>query len=258
MDYIINRYLNTAKLFNYSLPGISQEQLVQKVKDNLANHTDVTLKTYGSNAGNLDKISGYFIFLAYGLICILLLSISSIMTAFNQDDLKRRIFSSPLHPVSFNLQLFLGHVVLAAIVWVSGILLGLLTCGTAVIGPNYALMCLNALCLVIAILCLSSLISRFVDNYAALNGITNVLALGMSFLSGVFIPQSLLSPSVLDAARFLPTYWYVKAVNDISNLSVFSIANLLPIIYSMLIVLGFGAAFFSVSLVLGKRKNTFG
>lgn len=40
------------------------------------------------------------------------------------------------------------------------------------------------------------------------NGLANVIALGMSFICGVFIPDTMLSASVKQVARFLPVYWY--------------------------------------------------
>lgn len=48
------------------------------------------------------------------------------------------------------------------------------------------------------------------------NAIVNTVSLGSSFLCGVFVQQELLGETVPSIARFLPAYWYVKAV-DISG-----------------------------------------
>ena len=45
--------------------------------------------------------------------------------------------------------------------------------------------------------------------------VSNVLGLGMAFLCGIFVSQSLLGENILMAAKFLPAYWYVKANNSI-------------------------------------------
>jgi ABC-2 type transport system permease protein len=39
----------------------------------------------------------------------------------------------------------------------------------------------------------------------------NVLTLGMSFISGVFVPQAILGKTVLTIAQFTPVFWFVKA-----------------------------------------------
>lgn len=255
MDYMVNRYLNAVKLYKSSIPNLSDEQLIQRVKDNLAEKADVTLESYGARAGKLDIITRYFEMLAYFFLCVLMLSISSVMMAFNKKDLMMRTMSSPLRPVSMSIQLFLGHVFLTLIVLAASIALGLVLCGTKVIGTNFALMCLNALCFAMVGLSLSFFVGHFVKSYGALNGIVNAATLGMCFISGIFVPQKLLADSVLAAAHFTPTFWYVKAMEDIKGLVNFNMNNLQPIILAMLIELGFAAAFFSLSLAFGRRRK---
>ena len=43
--------------------------------------------------------------------------------------------------------------------------------------------------------------------------VANIVSLGMSFLCGIFVPQSILGDGIVSASKFLPAYWYVKA-ND--------------------------------------------
>lgn len=255
MDYMVNRYLNTVKLYKNSLPGLTQEQLMQRVKDNLSVKADTTLESYGAKASRLDTITRYFQFLAYFFLCVLMLGVSSIMMAFNKKDLMMRNMSSPLRPLSMNIQLFLGHVFLTLIVLACSIALGLALCGTTVIGSNFALMCVNALCFALVALSISFFIGHFAISQGALSGIVNAVALGMSFISGVFVPQQLLAGSVLAAAHYTPAFWYVKAMEDIKGLVNFSMGNLQPVIISMLIELGFAAAFFVLSLATGKRRK---
>jgi ABC-2 type transport system permease protein len=88
----------------------------------------------------------------------------------------------------------------------ANILLSLVLCGTDVISPNFVLMCANSLCFAISALSLSFLIGGMVSTRGAQNAIANVLSLGMSFTSGVFVPQQYLSSSLLNVAHFLPSY----------------------------------------------------
>lgn len=258
MDNMVNRYLNTVRLFQKSLPGLTQEQLITHVKSNLSQQADVTLNTYGTQASSLTTISNYFIYLVYAFFSILFLCVSSIMIVFNDEDRSKRMICSPLHPESMKAQVFLGHILLTVFICACGIALGILTCGLSVIGSSFALMCVNALILAFTVLSISFFCSEFIKNYGALNFIANVLALGTCFVSGVFIPQALLSSSLLSVARFTPSYWYVKAITDITNISVINFTTVRPILYSILIELGFAVAFTAMSFAVGKRKNRFG
>ncbi|MFT9057505.1 MAG: hypothetical protein ABF449_13035, partial [Ethanoligenens sp.] len=70
-----------------------------------------------------------------------------------------------------------------------------------------------------------------------------------------FIPQDMLSSSVLNAAHFLPAYWYVRAVDTIDSLSVFTVSSVTPIIQDVLIQVAFAVAFCAISLLLYRQKQ---
>ena len=65
-----------------------------------------------------------------------------------------------------------------------------------------------------------------------------------------------MSPAVLKAAQFLPTYWYVHANNDINALSALDGAHIWPILSQMGIQLAFAVALFCLALLLSKRRRT--
>ena len=83
----------------------------------------------------------------------------------------------------------------------------------------------------------------------------NVISLGCCFISGVFVPQEYLGDTVLSIAKFNPTYWYVKANDEISVLVNYNKENLMPIFISMLIVFGFAIAIYALTLVIIKQKR---
>ncbi len=88
-------------------------------------------------------------------------------------------------------------------------------------------------------------------------GAINVITLGMTFLCGVFVPQSIMSKSVLSFGRFLPTYWFIRANDAIGGeISSFTADSLRPIYGSILIQLGgFAVAIFSVTLLLSRERR---
>ena len=256
INLAINRYLSTARLYNKNLPGISQAQLVKYVSNSVSQKTEVTTKTYSTKAGGLDSAYYFFTYLAYITIIIIFMGISSIMMSFNNTELKRRNLVSPMKPSNMSLQIFCGHFIFMLAVCLCGIALSLALYGIGIIGTEFALMCLNLFVFSLVCLSISFLIGNSVKNRGAQNGICNVLSLTFAFVGGIFVPQSMLSSSMLAVAHFTPVFWYVKAINDISNLSTFTRSNLMPITNAMLIQLGFAAAIFAVAMAITRQKKT--
>jgi ABC-2 type transport system permease protein len=95
------------------------------------------------------------------------------------------------------------------------------------------------------------LISSFNPSENVVSMITQCVGLGMCFLCGVFVPQSMLSEGVLKAARFLPAYWYEKA-NDI--LSGAQSGTMDDVWMSILIEVGFLVAIALITVLVSKQK----
>lgn len=254
-DLAIQRYLSTAQLYEKGMPGQSQAELVKNVQNSIAKETPVTTKSYGSNVSLMAGASSYFGYLAYVFIIIIFMGISSISMSFSDTEITKRNRVSPVRSSAMGLQLFVGHILFALVVFVCGLILSLFILGTDVIGTGYYFLCLNLLCFTVVCVAIGFLISSFVHNHGAQNGIANVLSLGLAFVGGIFIPQSLLSPTMLSIARFTPSFWYVKAANEIGTLSSFNAGTLVPVFASMGIELGFAAALFAVSMALLRQKK---
>ena len=95
----------------------------------------------------------------------------------------------------------------------------------------------------------------FVKSQGALAGAINAIALGLSFLGGVFVPQMVMSKAVLAVAKFLPSYWYIKANDAIGLLGVPSAEKLAPIYQALYIQIGFAVAIFSASLLFLREQK---
>lgn len=83
---------------------------------------------------------------------------------------------------------------------------------------------------------------------------SNTFSLGFSFISGCFVPASMLSPAVLKIAAFTPTYWYVKANDTLQDAGKIGNAELKKVMLYFVIELLFSAAILSVGLVGRKKK----
>ena len=255
VDMAINKYFNIARVYVNNIPGITAENLVKEVAIGASFETAVQLKSFGHKKQNNDLAVASFNYLAYSLFSMLILGVSSISMVFNNKNLKRRNLCSPMKNKSFNLQLIMGNLVFAFACYGFMVGFGFILNIKNMMSYNGLLLCINALVFTIAALSISYLVGLLVKNRNAQSAIANVLALGFSFTSGVFIPQELLSDKALAIASFTPTFWYVKANNVIGTLSNFSFDNLSPIFTYMLIELGFAMAIFSVALVVSKQNR---
>ena len=254
LDLLINKYFNTAALYIKNVPGITQAQVVKNVQKDLTVAASVELNTFNKSSDS-NNLSYYFLIFAYSVLAILLMGITTIMMAFNQRDLSNRNNCSPLSTLNFNFQLVLGNATFAFAVWAILCAFTFLMYGHIVFNPGIVLLCVNALVFTIVSLSLAFLVGKFIKSNGAQAAITNVLSLGISFISGVFVEQALLGKTVLTIASFTPGYWYVKAVNDIQNMVSYSAQNITPVIYSILIQLGFAAAFLIIAMVVSKQKR---
>ncbi len=254
-DILVNKYFNTARLYISSYKGITQEELVKQVAKDLAIETDVGMKTNEGGVRGTSPVEYFYNYMAYVLISILVLGVSSIMLVFNDTKLRRRNLCSPITNTSMNLQILLGNVVFSVVCWALLIIVGFILYGESMFSVNTIYFCLNSLVLTMTILSMSFLIGVLIKSRNAQSGISNVLSLGLCFLSGVFVPQEFLGENVLAIARFTPTYWYIKANKAIGDLTNYSFEHLTPILQFMLIELGFAAALISITLVMSKRKQ---
>ena len=84
--------------------------------------------------------------------------------------------------------------------------------------------------------------------------ISNVLGLGLSFLGGIFVPLEYMSSGVVAFARFLPTYWYVKA-NQIIDSYTGTSAQISTYLSYIGIEFIFALAIFSAALAASKVRK---
>jgi ABC-2 type transport system permease protein len=255
MDLLINKYLNTVKTYTVNMPGLSPDELNQYLKNDLAEHTEVTMISNGTHSAYAEKSGYYFNYLSYSLFAILILGVCSVMLVFNDTDLKRRNLCSPLRSTRMNMQMVLGNLSFAVLTWLVLISASFVMYGSFMFTVTGLLLLLNSFVFTLAALSISYLIGNLVKSRGAMSAVANVFALGSSFIGGVFVPQALLGANVLTIASFTPTYWYVKANNEIAAATNFNAANLQSIFTSMVLVLAFGVAVLGVTLVLIKQRR---
>ncbi|MBP7174630.1 MAG: ABC transporter permease [Thermoclostridium sp.] len=255
IDLCIDKYFNTARVYITSLESITQEELVAHLKADLAESALVETKTNGEKKVSNSTANYFYNYLSYSLLSVIILGMSALMLVFNNRDLKLRNGCSPIPATSMNLQFVLGNLVFTFASWLLMILLCFVVNFKNSFNLNTVYFILNSFVFALCSASISYLIGNLIKSPNAASMICNVVALGLSFISGTFVPQELLGGPVLKIASFGPSYWFIKANNAIAELSQFDYTHLKPIFSDMLILICFTVAFFSVALVIGKKRR---
>ncbi len=262
VDIIINRFLDTVNLYKtYGGTGTGESDslssIISSAMDDL--QVEVPVVMIGEAAVSGGYQTGYYYYFnycAYALLALITIGVSTIMISFNEPDLYMRNLCSPLPRRRMNLELAVGHTVFAIGCW--GILMvgGLIMHGESLFKTGVlGLYSLNTLSFTFVCASIGLLIGTFVRGQNAQQGVVNVVTLGLCFLGGVYVPQSIMSKPVLAVSKFLPSYWFVKANDAISLLSNHSPQNLGAIHTSMLIQVAFAVAIFSITLSFSKERE---
>ncbi len=254
VDFMVNNYLNTVKLYIDGNESLDFDTIVSSVKADMDIETNVNIAD-NSKKADLSAVNYFFNFTAYPFICIIILGVSMVMIVVNDGEIRRRNNCSPIKSAKFNLQIFAGNAVFALCVWFFFMLYALVLCGKEVLNTSGLLLMLNALVFVISILSLSFLIGNIASKNA-IQPLSNIISLGGCFLGGAFVPQSMLSDTVKTIAIINPTFWFIKANDTIGILSVFNFSTLKDVFFDMGIMLIFSVVFLIIGLIVARRKMT--
>jgi ABC-2 type transport system permease protein len=259
VDRMVNRYFLSAEAYRTFLPEMTDAVLVDSIAEDLAKESSVrVVDTPGEAPSRLSASVYYFNYFAYSLFAILLLGICSFLLTFNDPDLKRRNDASPMRALSMNLQLIAGNSLFAVVVWAILFSVSFLLFGRDLMDPIALYYGVNTLTYTLVCVSISFAVGSIIRSRGAQAAVVNILALGLSFLTGVFVPQEMLSASVLRIGSFTPTYWFVRANRLIiaqgAGPELFSGA-----ITRELIMQGvFIVALFTVAILIRQRRSHFG
>ena len=167
--------------------------------------------------GFTDKFATFFRMLCYVLIAVIPNVVAPVMLAMNSEDQKKRIACSRMSTSAYLTQTFAASAVMSVLIWLVFMIGGMFLYGGIYQGTNCWLAVLNSFVFTIVAVMFTVFICSFRMGNTAVGMVSQIVGLGMAFLSGAFIPQSMLSPGVLSVAKVLPGYWYVKGVDILSG-----------------------------------------
>ena len=213
VDRQVDAYLNAVAA--YLANGFSLQEALENTGHSLESVPEVRSIRF-ADAGKNDGALMYYFFqyLPYVALMILMCGLSPVLMAFHEKKIHARIHCSSLANIRISAQLGLACFTYVFFIWIV-----FLVIASALVGPTQffsssGLMCiLNSGVFMLVAAAIALLLGVFALDNNITNMIANILALGMSFLCGIFVPQSLLGDNVLAIGRFLPAYWNARVIN---------------------------------------------
>ncbi|MBR6968396.1 MAG: ABC transporter permease [Ruminococcus sp.] len=221
MGQFLDEYTTSVKA--YLAMGRTMDEAVAATEESLSQETQVDMLRV-DKAGNSHfsvDFSMYFQYMPYVLVSAVMIVICQVLVTMSRKDIRFRTNCSCLRDSEYTFQLFFGSGLFVLGVWLLLMIVGAVINEEMYSGRAW-LAVFNSLIFSVVVAAIAVFVSSFEPKDNVLNLITQILGLGMSFLCGVFIPTSMLSGSVLSAARFMPAYWYIKANNMIADIQPYS------------------------------------
>ncbi|EOS39877.1 hypothetical protein C808_00847 [Lachnospiraceae bacterium M18-1] len=213
VDQQINSFLNNARVFHAA--GFDQEEAAESLEK--LEPAQVELLDTGRVSGEKSAYGFYFRYIPYLFLSVLCYVMGNVISAFRKGDLPKRMRACAVSGRRQNVEGLLAAATVGMCLWalcIGGAFFWYKDILTERGGVGYFL--LNTLLMLLVALTISYLVGMFVhgkNGVNTLNGIVNVLSLGLGFLCGVFVPLELMNKSVKNVSQFLPVYWY-EVVND--------------------------------------------
>lgn len=252
MGQFLNEYVSTVKA--YMAGGSDISAAIQNAGNALSREAEVTVANF-NNADMSDKfvyIMIYFRFLPYVIISAFMNTLCPVLLAMGKRDIRYRTNCSGIRPGSYTAQIIAGSTVFLFGVWLVFMAAGFLLYGGAMTSGLWLAM-LNSFVFSLFAAMLTIFVVEFEPPATMVNVITQVVSLGMSFLCGVFVDQSMLGDGVLAVARFLPAYWYIKVNRMIEGSEAFDTDT---VILALSIQLGFAAVMAILTVLVKKARYT--
>lgn len=248
----LSKYIKIANEYQKEIEN--EDELINKINDTLSKEIDVeVISKLDSNT--LSKVSFYYNFLSYSILASLLYIICLILSNFRAEKIRKRNIISSMNYKMLNRQLLLSNIILSICLWILYVIFSLIILGNIMFSVTGLFYILNSFIFMICATTLAFLIGNILNSKGAISGIVNVLALGSSFLCGVFVPLNMLPKFVILLSHVIPTYWYVQTNDLLTTIEAFNFNTLKPIFINMVVLILFSVLFSIISNIIYNKKR---
>lgn len=252
-DMEINTFLQTVQTYHKS--GMEMKRAVERALEIIKINADVTVQATSKRADGSQGYFFYFRYLPYVFLYTLCYVVPIVLRNFNEKDMERRINSSGVSSFRQGIQGMLAMTILSGGLWALLNVLCLIIYGKKIILDSHmGFYIVNSTCLMLVSIAIAYLLGNLLKNTSAINGVANTIALGMSFLCGVFVDLDVLSPGIIFIAKFLPVYWYEKANILLYEYGNLTTAQFRTVLMSFGIQIAVALAIFSATMIIKRIR----
>jgi ABC-2 type transport system permease protein len=243
----INNYINTYRAMAQLYPDSSAGEWAKLTERNL--NDTVRIEDLSVAKTDTSSLNNFFNIFVYGVLGALISGIGVAMIALNERKFYLRTVVSPVSIRRRNAALFSAQASFGAFIWLVSVAASIYFAGDARFSPVHIMFIVNSIPFVLSVTAIGFFIGQTVRNETVFNGVTTVLMLCISFLSGAFIPQEFLADSVLKISALTPAYWFIVNNNKIGAMEDYDWGALAGPIIVMLV--------FTAALILAGTVVTF-
>lgn len=243
----MDAYLNTYSV--YQQLDYSVSEALTQTKQDINERFDLEFISNQDESQEDMAITLYFNYLHYVLLAVVILMVTLIMNTYKKKMIDYRHRASSLNPKTLYSQLTLGHIILGIGVWALFMIVFFVLYRTRFSNPAIPYLMLNSIIFLISCITLAVFISTLIKNENSISVVTNVYALGTSFIAGAFVPVYLLPDFTQKLSMLFPSYYYIR-----NNHLLMNDPNLSAMLPNVLIILGFSALFILLTQLVNRRR----
>lgn len=212
-ETLTSQYITLVR--GYLAGGFPVETALEKAEKMIDQNVSVTVGDGGSTTHSY--LYYLFAYAPYILLSLCTVGIVPVFIVFHKEEVKNRILCSSYSLMRTNGELILGTVTASFLFGALFLLMSLALGGSAMLSFRGWLFALNVFTFLLVAMGLVFLLGQILKKTSVISMASNVISLGMCFLSGIFVPLEYLGDGVIRIAHFLPTYWYVLGVRFIDS-----------------------------------------
>ena len=250
MKMLLDRYFKIADVTNNNFND--EDKIISTINNSLKEKSEIKIRS-GVDTNKLSDVSYYYNFANYSILAVCIYLIGAVMCTFNRDIIKKRNLVSSKKISELTKELYLGNGAFVFIVWLFVVIISFIMLKDIMFSVNGLWIIFNSFIFMFAALGLGFLTGTILKSKDAINGITNVVALGSSFMCGCFVPLEWMPKFVVELSKIWPTHWYIANNTLLTTMEEFNFDTLCPIFINMGIMIVFAIGFFVLAVIYNKR-----
>ncbi len=189
---------------------IDRASLFEVLSQEMKVEIDVAEDADGTESG-VSTIVGTMSGTAYVLLAVSLSVLPLVNEAFTRPGVFERSITAPYKVSKRVFELYLGSGIVVFVSAATLFGLSLITMRHYITPGHLGRVAVNYFAFALCVLAIGHIVANLTRNRAAISAISTVISLGLSFISGAFLPQELVSESVLKVSKAFPMYYFIRA-----------------------------------------------